>query len=51
MPEMGQFSDAVDTSRAIRDRVPCGQLAALPASRPVNLSLLGDADRDRFVNA
>lgn len=32
-------------SRAIRDRVPRGQLAA----RPVDPWLLGDADRDRFV--
>ena len=38
-------------SRAIRDRVPCGQLAALLAACPVDLSLLGDADRDRFANA
>ena len=36
-------------SRAIRDRVPRGQLAALPAALPVAPSLLGDADRDRFV--
>jgi hypothetical protein len=36
-------------SQAIRDGVPRGQLAALPAARLVNKSLLGDVDRDRLT--